>query len=68
MNITTTKTRGWQQHCWDWAKAKEPFELRDVGTENIPFCDELCAAYQGRYRLSHAGPVAIFTFTEETPK
>jgi hypothetical protein len=65
MNFTTTKTKGWQQHCWEWAEAKEPFELRDVAAENIPFCNELCAAYQGKYQLSNVVPVATFTFIVE---
>jgi len=62
MNFTTTKTAGWQKDCWEWAKAKESFELRDVAKEHFVFCDELCAAYGGQYRLSFVAPVATFTF------
>lgn len=65
MNFTSTKTTGWQRQCWEWAKVKEPFELRDVAKEHLLFCDELCAAYQGSYRLSNVVPVATFTFKSE---
>ena len=62
MKSTTTKTPGWQKQCWDWAKAKEPFELRDAAKEHLVFCDELCAAYGGQYQFSPITAVATFTF------
>jgi len=58
MNFTTTKTLGWQQRCWDWAKSREPFELHGVSVPNLLFCEELCAAY--KYRFSCNDSIAAF--------
>jgi hypothetical protein len=65
MNFTTTKTKGWQKHCWEWAKAQQPFELREVGTEHFSFCEILSATYQGKYHFSFKTAVVTFTFSGE---
>jgi hypothetical protein len=65
MNFTTTKTKEWQKLCWEWAKAKESFELREAGKEHFPFCDILCATYRGKYQFSSIAPVVTFTFPKE---
>jgi len=68
MNFTTTKTRGWQKQCWEWAKAQESFELREVNTEHFPFCDALSATYLGKYHFSCNTGVVTFTFSQEESK
>jgi len=65
MNFTTTRTRGWQRLCWEWAKAQEPFELREVKTEHFPFCDILSATYRGKYHFSFPTATMFFTFSKE---
>lgn len=60
MNFTTTKTQGWQKHCWEWAKNNEPFELHGVEVIHYRFCDELCAAYQYKFRGFQSGSVFVF--------
>jgi hypothetical protein len=65
MNFTMTKTKEWQKQCWEWAKAREPFELREVKTEHLSFCKILSATYQGKCQFSPTTAVVTFTFVKE---
>jgi hypothetical protein len=62
LNSTTTRTKGWQADCWNWAKAKKPFQLFGVQTAHLAFCQALSAAYRCRFRsrLFRGESVIIF--------
>jgi len=55
----TTKTAGWQKHCWDWVKAGEQFELAGVQAAHFLFCHALCVAYKYDHQFS-AAAVMVF--------
>jgi hypothetical protein len=63
INSTSTKVAGWQEKCWTWAEAKQPFEVRDMQAEHFMFCQELCAEYEYtyQYRCQRTESVAKFT-------
>jgi hypothetical protein len=58
VNFTTTRTQGWQRHCWEWARSGQPFLLHGIGAQNLVFCDELRAAY--KYYFSCNDSIATF--------
>lgn len=53
VNSTTTRTKGWQTDCWNWAKANKPFELYGVQRRHFQFCESLSAACHCKF---HARP------------
>ena len=62
INSTTTRTKGWQADCWNWAKARKPFALYGVQTNHLAFCQALSAAYQCRFRSQLFRGESIITF------
>ena len=50
MKIITTKVRGWQKLCLEWAMAGNAFEVLGVEKKHILFFQELCEAYRGKYK------------------
>ena len=44
LHSTTTRTQGWQADCWNWAKARMPFELYGIQTHHLGFCRALSSA------------------------
>ena len=64
MNFVTTKTKGWQLYCCEWAKVHEQFELHGIEKQHLPFCDLLSATYQGKYECSPNACIVTFKFRE----
>ena len=62
LNSTTTRTKGWQADCWNWASANQPFELHGVGHEHLPFCQELSDACHCHYRSQQFRQEAVAFF------
>jgi hypothetical protein len=62
INSTTTRTRGWQADCWNWAKANQPFELHGVRSQHLPFCEALAAACQCKIHSRQFRDESIATF------
>lgn len=50
MNIITTKGKGWQKRCWDLAKAGEAFEVLSLEQKHVLFLQELCVAYDCKFK------------------
>ena len=50
MRLITTKAKNWQKHAWELAKAGMDFEVMAVDPGHIVFLQELCAAYQCKFR------------------
>lgn len=50
MNVITTKGRGWQKRCWDSAKAGEAFEVLSLEHKHVLFLQELCVAYDCKFK------------------
>ncbi len=53
INSTTTRTQGWQADCWNWAKARMPFELYGIQTEHLAFCRALSSACRLHFHSRH---------------
>ena len=51
-------------YCCEWAKVQEPFQLRGIGKQHLPFCDILSATYQGKYQCSLDTSLVTFTFEQ----
>ena len=62
INSTTTKEKEWQQKCWQWAEANQPFEIRDMGAADFMFCQELCAEYSYSYQYRCKGTESVAKF------
>ena len=62
INSISTRDAGWQEKCWHWAEAHQPFEIRDMEAAHFMFCQELCAeySYAYHYRRQRAESVAQF--------
>jgi hypothetical protein len=50
INSTTTQAEGWQKQCWQWAEAKQSFEIHDLQSQHFMFCQEICAEYNYTYQ------------------
>jgi hypothetical protein len=62
INLTTTRTKGWQEVCWSWARSMQPFELFGVLTTHLPFCQALSAAYRCKFRSRPFRGESVITF------
>jgi len=62
INSTTTRTQGWQADCWNWAKARLPFELYGVETQHLTFCKALSTACRCRFHSRQLHDEAVATF------
>ena len=56
-SISTTEDH-WQIQCWNWAKAKTPFQIEGTLAKHRIFLDELSHTYG--YKLKHGETVIIF--------
>lgn len=65
IHSTSTRTRGWQADCWNWAKANEPFELHGVTRDHMPFCRELSSTCHCKYRSRTFRNEAVAVFEPE---
>ena len=63
INSITTQTAGWQNKCWQWAEAKQPFEIRDLEAQHFMFCQEICAEYQYTYQYYFRDSESVAKFT-----
>jgi hypothetical protein len=58
INSVSTKMPQWQKRCWEWAEAKQRFEIRDIEAMHFMFCQQICAeydySYEYRYRRSES--------------
>ena len=63
VNLTTTKSKGWEQKCKEWADANEPFEIHSIESSHFTFCQSFCARhnYQYEFQIRAREYVAIFT-------
>ena len=52
MNVVTTKVKGWQKRCWEFAMEGKGFEVTGVEWKHIHFFQELCGAYNAKYKFS----------------
>lgn len=51
VNVTTTKSPGWETVCLTWAQSAQPFKIRGVQANHLPFCKKLCDQYN--YKLNY---------------
>jgi hypothetical protein len=63
VNFTTTKSKGWEQKCKEWADANESFEIHSIESSHFTFCQNFCARhnYQYQFQIRAGEYVAIFT-------
>jgi hypothetical protein len=62
INSTTTRTKGWQKNCWNWARLKKPFQLSGVQSAHLAFCQALSAAYRCKFRSRLFRGESVITF------
>jgi len=62
LNSTTTRTQGWQTDCWNWAKARMPFELYGIQTKHLAFCRTLSSACHVRFHSRRFRNQAVALF------
>lgn len=62
INSTTTRTKGWQIDCWNWARANKPFQLYGVRNQHLPFCEALSAACHCQFHSQPFHDESIATF------
>lgn len=58
----STKDAGWRDKCGVWAKARQPFEVRDLESARFLFCQELCAEYGYMYEYHCRPPESVAQF------
>ena len=66
MKIITTKVKGWQQRCWEFAMAGNAIEVLGVERKHITFFQELCLAYHGKYKFLAGKFVLRFPHTRSS--
>jgi hypothetical protein len=62
IHSTTTRTQGWQADCWNWAKARMPFELYGIQTHHLEFCRALSSACRLRFHSRQFRDEAVAMF------
>ena len=62
LHSTTTRTQGWQADCWNWAKARMPFELYGIQTQHLEFCCALSSACRLRFHSRQFRDEAVAMF------
>ncbi len=61
-NSVSTTAPDWQRKCWEWAEAKQPFEINNLATGHFMFCQELCAEYHYSYAYYCRGGESVARF------
>lgn len=61
-NVVSTTSPGWDDKCWELAKAKEQFKLADIETFHFEFCQQLCISckYKYEYQCTRDESFALF--------
>ena len=62
LHSTTTRTQGWQADCWNWAKARMPFELYGIQTHHLGFCRALSSACRLQFHSRQFRDEAVAMF------
>ncbi|HEY5233802.1 MAG TPA: hypothetical protein VIK35_09745 [Verrucomicrobiae bacterium] len=62
IHSTTTRTQGWQADCWNWAKARMPFELYGIQTHHLEFCRALSSACRLQFHSRRFRDEAVAMF------
>ncbi|HEY3760313.1 MAG TPA: hypothetical protein VGN23_01000 [Verrucomicrobiae bacterium] len=62
INSTTTRIKGWQADCWNWAKANKPFKLYGIGPEHEHFCQAVAASCNCKFHSHMLRNESVATF------